>query len=93
MARRNYVKITHGSINENNGDRSFIIGFYKADGTLEDILETEFEYISNGDNQKIQRWIYAGVSPTEDEILAEKIELATGRIQDGKHYRSFAAPK
>lgn len=60
MAHRNYVKLTHG------GD-TLIVGFYKPCGEMVDVLDCTLGYITTEIHNRIDRWIFDGVSPTEDE--------------------------
>lgn len=63
MARRNYIKLT-------NGDDCLIIGFYKPCGEIIDVIDTIRPYINLEEQNKINRWIFDGISPSEDEDIA-----------------------
>lgn len=77
MAKRNYVKLT-------NGDDCLIIGFYKPCGELVDVLDSTNPYLTNMDQEKINRWIYDGISPAEFE---DEEAIRRGEIESyGRRY-------
>jgi hypothetical protein len=64
MTNKNYIKITAHS---DPKDKSLVVAYFNKNNELVDIITTEYDYISNSDQEKIQRFLYDGVSPSEDE--------------------------
>jgi hypothetical protein len=66
----NSIKITAFENPKDKEDRSLSIAYYNHRNELVDMITTEYDYISNSDQEKMQRFLYDGVSPTEDEEIA-----------------------